>query len=547
MIKKIVIRDVASYDHDGVTFADLQKVNFIYGGNGTGKTTISRLLANWGDAKYSNCQIEWEGKLGWVLVYNKDFREHNLKESIPGVFALGAEGVNSSHEIEELRKKLVEQGNQAKRLTDRIWRTKRNMAMEKGRLANTLWYYLKRPSQIYMDVLFKGEGWFVDMFSLSDKMTECVKQNMMDKTITEDDLNAQYQECFKKGGASEEQREELRKNVLKYLAAQAEGEVKITEHMVSHLQLEIDDWEKEETEAMRVYQATEASIKEHEKALASVQPAIDRINRMLKKSRFTGFSIQPSPTYPNYYEIQREDGSFEGNTLSEGEANFIAFLYYYQLVMGNSIEYNIEGPRILVIDDPMGSMDSNVMLIVSEMIEGLVEEARKSRDNASIEQIFVLTHNRMFHKQVSTRQRRADTHYWMLGKRNGKTYAKDFGKENPVRGEYARLWQELKEAQRGDDRVGLQNAMRRIIEYYFVEIGGYSKHRLVPDHFADDEEELIIVKSLFKWADEGSHSIDDELYAEAPEVMNERYMEVFKRLFEKLGQGEHYNMMMRVD
>lgn len=545
MIKKIVLKDIASYDHDGVTFDNLARVNFIYGGNGTGKTTISRLLANWGDAKYSNCQIEWEGKLGWVLVYNKDFREHNLKESIPGVFALGAEGVNSSHEIEELRKKLVEQGNQAKRLTDRIWRTKRNMAMEKGRLANTLWYYLKRPSQIYMDVLFKGEGWFVDMFSLSDKMTECVKQNMMDKTITEDDLNAQYQECFKKGDASEEQREELRKNVLKYLAAQAEGEVKITEHMVSHLQLEIDDWEKEETEAMRVYQATEASIKEHEKALASVQPAIDRINRMLKKSRFTGFSIQPSPTYPNYYEIQREDGSFEGNTLSEGEANFIAFLYYYQLVMGNSIEYNIEGQRILVIDDPMGSMDSNVMLIVSEMIEGLVEEARKSRDNASIEQIFVLTHNRMFHKQVSTRQRRADTHYWMLGKRNGKTYAKDFGKENPVRGEYARLWQELKEAQRGDDRVGLQNAMRRIIEYYFVEIGGYSKHRLVPDHFADDEEELIIVKSLFKWADEGSHSIDDELYAEAPEVMNERYMEVFKRLFEKLGQGEHYSMMMR--
>jgi hypothetical protein len=30
MIKKIVLKDIASYDHDGVTFADLQKVNFIY-------------------------------------------------------------------------------------------------------------------------------------------------------------------------------------------------------------------------------------------------------------------------------------------------------------------------------------------------------------------------------------------------------------------------------------------------------------------------------------------------------------------------------------
>ena len=44
MIKKIVIKDVASYDHEGCTFEDLAKVNIIYGGNGTGKTTISRFL-----------------------------------------------------------------------------------------------------------------------------------------------------------------------------------------------------------------------------------------------------------------------------------------------------------------------------------------------------------------------------------------------------------------------------------------------------------------------------------------------------------------------
>ena len=45
MIKKIVIRDVASYDHDGATFENLSKVNFIYGGNGTGKTTVSRVYS----------------------------------------------------------------------------------------------------------------------------------------------------------------------------------------------------------------------------------------------------------------------------------------------------------------------------------------------------------------------------------------------------------------------------------------------------------------------------------------------------------------------
>ncbi len=44
MIKKITIRDVASYDHEGIVLDDLRKVNFIYGGNGCGKTTLSRLL-----------------------------------------------------------------------------------------------------------------------------------------------------------------------------------------------------------------------------------------------------------------------------------------------------------------------------------------------------------------------------------------------------------------------------------------------------------------------------------------------------------------------
>ena len=41
MIIRIDIKDVASFDIDGVSFDNMQKVNFIYGGNGTGKTTRS--------------------------------------------------------------------------------------------------------------------------------------------------------------------------------------------------------------------------------------------------------------------------------------------------------------------------------------------------------------------------------------------------------------------------------------------------------------------------------------------------------------------------
>ena len=41
MISKIMIRNVATYDNVGVAVENLGKVNFIYGANGCGKTTIS--------------------------------------------------------------------------------------------------------------------------------------------------------------------------------------------------------------------------------------------------------------------------------------------------------------------------------------------------------------------------------------------------------------------------------------------------------------------------------------------------------------------------
>ena len=62
MIKKIVIKNVASFDNEGVTLDDLKKVNFIYGGNACGKTTISRVLSC-KDIQHSfpQCNVEWEG------------------------------------------------------------------------------------------------------------------------------------------------------------------------------------------------------------------------------------------------------------------------------------------------------------------------------------------------------------------------------------------------------------------------------------------------------------------------------------------------------
>ena len=53
MIEKIEVKKVASYDETGIKITNLKKVNFIYGANGCGKTTISKFLHD--KTNFDNC------------------------------------------------------------------------------------------------------------------------------------------------------------------------------------------------------------------------------------------------------------------------------------------------------------------------------------------------------------------------------------------------------------------------------------------------------------------------------------------------------------
>ena len=91
MISKININNVASFDKSDHLMDNLGRVNFIFGANGSGKTTISRVLAH--PENYPSCGITWEER-DQVLpckVYNADFVESiftNLS-GMPGIFTLG--------------------------------------------------------------------------------------------------------------------------------------------------------------------------------------------------------------------------------------------------------------------------------------------------------------------------------------------------------------------------------------------------------------------------------------------------------------------------
>ena len=46
MIKSITMKNCASYDSVGVNLENCDKINFIYGHNGSGKSTISNYLSD---------------------------------------------------------------------------------------------------------------------------------------------------------------------------------------------------------------------------------------------------------------------------------------------------------------------------------------------------------------------------------------------------------------------------------------------------------------------------------------------------------------------
>lgn len=58
------------------------------------------------------------------------------------------------------------------------------------------------------------------------------------------------------------------------------------------------------------------------------------INVLLKNSGFQGFRLREKNGVENVYEVVRSNGII-ADKLSEGERNFIAFLYFYCSVRGS--------------------------------------------------------------------------------------------------------------------------------------------------------------------------------------------------------------------
>jgi AAA15 family ATPase/GTPase len=97
MIESITIKNVASYDGAGVQIDNLKKVNFFFGFNGSGKSTIAKYLCNLGldpsirQTHFNDCsQNGYDETNHQILTFDENFTEINFNRNptLKGVFSL---------------------------------------------------------------------------------------------------------------------------------------------------------------------------------------------------------------------------------------------------------------------------------------------------------------------------------------------------------------------------------------------------------------------------------------------------------------------------
>lgn len=361
--------------------------------------------------------------------------------------------------------------------------------------------------------------------------------------------------------------------IMQHLAFLLADEVTSYKDEVARLKTEIDDVTEHGKKLKKEIGELTTQISELNKHNANTEAAIDSINKILRDSGFQGFSIRAKDGVENVYEIVRENGTAAEN-LSEGERNFIAFLYFYHRVRGSMNSEELK-EKIVVIDDPVSSMDSTALFIVSAIVREMINVCRNNTEYLNpqvpgdyIKQLFILTHNVYFHREVTYQQvgyynctsfymiRKNDNVSTVkLCKRQNKEIPSEEENYNPVQNSYAALWDELRDLH---STIPALNVMRRILEYYFLQLCGYegSDLRSIVLEKKENREKFIkqvegekpdmtdyqLASSLLAYINNPNGISDGLNYVEDCEDA-EAYKRVFQMIFDALGQSQHYKMM----
>ena len=320
-------------------------------------------------------------------------------------------------------------------------------------------------------------------------------------------------------------------------------------------------------------------INELNKTTVNTTATKDSINALIENCGFRGFRLREKPDAQYVYELVRQssDGRDTGiaKNLSEGERHFIAFLYFYHTVIGSQSDDGRRTSKIVVIDDPVSSMDSDTLFIVASLTRILISVCYNNFDLSEeegrddyIRQIFCLTHNPYFFREIS--------YGWMgdyesvaffeIKKHNGNRStiemktgeSKDFGggkvNTSPVRNSYDSLWHEYCTT---DDPETLMIVIRQILEYYFFQIKGEQSKNLryeLLDKHRNDFDIILengtrsslgysLASAMIALLNIGESGFNDSLYFDSSAADVKQMRTICRRIFEVMHQEQHYDMM----
>ena len=236
----------------------------------------------------------------------------------------------------------------------------------------------------------------------------------------------------------------------------------------------------------------------------------------------------------------RNGGTDVKETLSEGEKRFMTFLYFYHLLKGSQSSDGTPSDCVVVFDDPVSSLDGEILFVISSLIKRVFKKISKGEGN--VRQAFVLTHNVYFHREVTYdgpgKSPKNERTFWMVRKRGADQKLKK-SEDNPIKTSYELLWAGVRDRESSPAGT-IQNTMRRILEHYFKILGGTEYYRSLLEKFEGPEK--MVCNSLVSWMNAGSHHVFDDLHMS--DDSDDLYRKVFREIFEKSEHIAHYDMMM---
>lgn len=158
MIRTISIKNTATFNDTGIEVPEFKRINFFYGANGSGKTTISNFIYEPRNPRFPECQLKWQNDIELKsLVYNKEFRDRNFGNgTIPGVFTLGQASKEEAELIEEKRtelKELKEKGIKQKEVLEKQIEKKENLEDD---FREEVWTSIYKKYEVNFKEAFKG-------------------------------------------------------------------------------------------------------------------------------------------------------------------------------------------------------------------------------------------------------------------------------------------------------------------------------------------------------------------------------------------------------